>query len=155
MHSDLGDLGIWAASMSGTALLSDELAAQRLEMHDAALGGPLTYGLGIMAVGTQFGHEGEAIGWEGWAGHDLDTGETAVVFTNTCADSGALFSALAVLDPSTRSRARAHVSRGRIDAARDARGGETRAAVRAPMDDPGDARMGSSGPCSGRDRPSP
>ncbi len=99
MHSDLDDLGTWAASMSGSALLSDELAAQRLEMHDAALGGPLTYGLGIMQAGTQFGHEGEAIGWEGWAGHDPETGETAVVFTNTCADSGALFSALAVLDP--------------------------------------------------------
>ncbi len=99
MHSDLDDLAIWAASMSGSALLSDELAAERLEQHDAGLGGPLTYGLGIMQAGTQFGHEGEAIGWEGWAGHDPETGETAVVFTNTCADSGALFSALAVLDP--------------------------------------------------------
>lgn len=98
MHSDLDDLGIWAAAMSGSALLSDELAAERLELHDAGLG-LFTYGLGIMQAGTQLGHEGEAIGWEGWAGHDPDTGETVVVFTNTCADSGALFSALAVLDP--------------------------------------------------------
>ena len=98
MHSDLDDLGIWAASMSGSALLSDGLAAERLEQHDAGLG-LFTYGLGIMQAGTQFGHEGEAIGWEGWAGHDPESGETTVVFTNTCADSGALFSALAVLDP--------------------------------------------------------
>jgi len=73
-------------------------ARQRLELHDAGLQ-VFDYGLGIMRAGTELGHEGEAIGWEGWAGHDPDTGETAVVFTNTCADSGALFSALAVLDP--------------------------------------------------------
>ena len=98
MHSTLTDLGTWAASMSGNALLSDELAAERLELHDADLGLG-TYGLGIMQVAGQLGHEGEAIGWEGWAGHDPETGETFVVFTNTCADTGALFSALAVLDP--------------------------------------------------------
>ena len=63
---------------------------------------PFTYGLGIMQAGTQFGHEGEAIGWEGWAGHDPETGETAVVFTNTCADSGALFSALPSLTRGSR-----------------------------------------------------
>jgi D-alanyl-D-alanine carboxypeptidase len=102
MHSDLDDVGTWAASMSGSSLLSDELAAERLQMHDAGLGA-FTYGLGIMrpieGFGNQYGHEGEAIGWEGWAGHDPDTDESYVVFTNTCSDGGALFSALAVLDP--------------------------------------------------------
>ena len=98
MSSTLADLGTWAASMSGNSLLSDELAAERLEMHDAGLI-IFTYGLGIMQAGTQLGHEGEAIGWEGWAGHDPDTGATSVVFTNTCSDSGALFKALALLDP--------------------------------------------------------
>ncbi len=102
MHSTVADLGTWAASMSGSSLLSDELAAERLEMHDAALG-IFTYGLGIsqfaQGLGTQYGHEGEAIGWEGWAGHDADTGESYVVFTNTCNDTAALFKALAVLDP--------------------------------------------------------
>ena len=108
MHSDLDDLGIWAASMSGSSLLSDELAAERLQMHDAGLG-PFSYGLGIMrpneGFGGQYGHEGEAIGWEGWAGHDPDTGESYVVFTNTCSDTGALFSALAVLDPGVQALA--------------------------------------------------
>lgn len=47
----------------------------------------------------QLGHEGEAIGWEGWAGHDPATGEAFVVFTTTCSDGLALFSALAVLGP--------------------------------------------------------
>jgi D-alanyl-D-alanine carboxypeptidase len=98
MHSTVADLGTWAASMSGSSLLSDELAAERLEMHDAGLL-VFTYGLGIMQAGNQLGHEGEAIGWEGWAGHNPDTGETSVVFTNTCSDSGALFKALALLDP--------------------------------------------------------
>jgi D-alanyl-D-alanine carboxypeptidase len=98
MHSTLADMGTWAASMSGSSTLSDGLAAERLELHDAGLG-VFTYGLGIMRAGTELGHEGEAIGWEGWAGHDPDSGETFVVFTTTCSDSPALFSALAVLDP--------------------------------------------------------
>jgi D-alanyl-D-alanine carboxypeptidase len=98
MHSTLADMGTWAASLSGNTTLSDELASERLELHDAGLG-VFDYGLGIMRAGTQLGHEGEAIGWEGWAGHDPESGETFVVFTTTCSDSPALFSALAVLDP--------------------------------------------------------
>ena len=98
MHSTLADIGTWAASMSGSSTLSDAVATERLQMHDADLG-PFLYGLGIMKLEGQYGHEGEAIGWEGWAGHDPETGETFVVFTNTCSDSGALLSALAVLDP--------------------------------------------------------
>ena len=105
MHSTLADLGTWAASMSGSSLLSDELAAERLEMHDGGLG-IFTYGLGISqfveGFGNQYGHEGEAIGWEGWAGHDLATGESYVVFTNTCADTVPLLSAVAVLDASVQ-----------------------------------------------------
>jgi len=90
MHSTVADLGTWAASMSGSSLLSDELAAQRIEMHDADLG-VFTYGLGR-------------------AGHDPETGQTTVVFTNTCADSTALFEAVAVLDPSVQPLADAFAS---------------------------------------------
>ena len=104
MHSTLADMGTWAASMSGNSTLSDELASERLELHDAGLQ-VFDYGLGIMRAGTQLGHEGEAIGWEGWPGHDPATGETVVVFTTTCSDSPALFSALAVLDPGMQSLA--------------------------------------------------
>lgn len=104
MHSTLADLGTWAASMSGSSTLSDELAAERLEMHDAGIA-PFTYGLGILALESQYGHEGEAIGWEGWVGHDPAKGESFVVFTTTCSDTGALFSALAVLDPAIQTLA--------------------------------------------------
>jgi hypothetical protein len=61
--------------------------------------------VGSLSGSSREGSKDEAIGWEGWAGQDPDTGETAVVFTNTCADSGALFSALAVLDPGFQSLA--------------------------------------------------
>ncbi|MEA2025778.1 MAG: serine hydrolase [Chloroflexota bacterium] len=98
MHSTIADLGTWAASMSGNALLSDELAEARLQVKDIGAI-PFMYGLGIIQFGNEWGHEGEAIGWEGWAGHDPDTGLSAVIATNTCADTGALFQALGVLDP--------------------------------------------------------
>jgi len=102
MHSTVADLGIWAASMSGNALLSDEMAEARLQFHDFGSFGAL-YGLGIMQLLDEVGHEGEAIGWEGWAGRNPESGVSAVVFTNTCADTGALFSALGVIDPEFRS----------------------------------------------------
>ena len=71
MHSTIADMGTWAASMSGSALLSDELASARLGFHDAALG-PMQYGLGLIQLGNQVGHEGEAIGWEGFRRADPD-----------------------------------------------------------------------------------
>jgi D-alanyl-D-alanine carboxypeptidase len=98
MHSTVADMGTWAASMSGNSLLSGTQADGRLQFHDAALG-PMEYGLGVIRFGNQVGHEGEAIGWEGWAGQDPATGLNAVVFTTTCADSAVVFKALGVLDP--------------------------------------------------------
>jgi CubicO group peptidase (beta-lactamase class C family) len=50
------DLGVRAASMSGNALLGDELAAERLTTSD--IGGGLLYGLRIMQLGPWIGHEG-------------------------------------------------------------------------------------------------
>jgi D-alanyl-D-alanine carboxypeptidase len=98
MHSTIADLGTWAASMSGSSLLSDASAEARLGFHDAALG-PMQYGLGLIKVGNQVGHGGEAIGWEGWVGHDPATGRSAVVFTTTCSDSAVVFKSLGVIDP--------------------------------------------------------
>lgn len=98
MHSTIADLGIWAASNSGNALLSDERVAAREAFHDAGLV-IFEYGFGLIRFGNQIGHEGEAIGWEGWVGQDPDTGLMAVVFTNTCASGPAVFAALAALDP--------------------------------------------------------
>ena len=98
MHSTIADLGIWAASMGGNALLSDELAKTRLQWKDINAA-PFMYGLGIIKFMSQIGHEGEAIGWEGWTGHDPDTGLTAVVFTNSCADLIQVIEGLSVVDP--------------------------------------------------------
>ena len=56
MHSTIADLGIWAASMSGNALLSDELAAARLETHLLEVGSPFQYGLGIIELFGEWGH---------------------------------------------------------------------------------------------------
>ncbi len=67
--------------------------------------GSALYGLGIMQLLDEVGHEGEAIGWEDWAGRNPETGVSAVIFTNTCSDSGALFSALGVIDPAFSSAA--------------------------------------------------
>jgi hypothetical protein len=86
MHSTVADLGTWAASLSGSALLSDELAAEHLETKDVGLGN-FTYGLGMIQLADQYGHEGEASGCEGWADHDPATGETFVACTNTCSDT--------------------------------------------------------------------
>jgi D-alanyl-D-alanine carboxypeptidase len=98
MHSTIADLGIWAASMSGNALLSDEFAQARVEWHDFG-SPPLEYGLGLNRFANQVGHGGEAIGWEGWAGHDPETGLTAVVFTTTCSDAEVDYKVLGLIDP--------------------------------------------------------
>jgi D-alanyl-D-alanine carboxypeptidase len=97
MTSTLGDLAIWAASGSGSSLLSPELAARRLETH----GGdpPFRSGLGIMDVNGQVGHEGEALGWAGWAGTDRTSGQTVVVLTNTCGVGDQVMGLVATLDP--------------------------------------------------------
>jgi D-alanyl-D-alanine carboxypeptidase len=97
IHSTIADLGTWAATTVGNDLLSDESVAARLELTDIGVGTP--YGLGIQLIGTEYGHLGEAIGWEGWAGHDPQSGITAVVFTNTCSDSDAVLGDLGLLDP--------------------------------------------------------
>lgn len=98
MYSVVEDLGVWAASMSGNALLGDDLAAERLTTSD--IGDGLLYGLGIMQLGPWIGHEGDAIGWETLAVHDPGTGATFVAASNTCGDvSLILLSALLAVYP--------------------------------------------------------
>jgi D-alanyl-D-alanine carboxypeptidase len=84
MYSTIEDLAIWAASTSGGALISEDLAAARLETTD--IGDGLNYGLGIMVLGegTWLGHEGDAIGWETLALYNPETGATFVAAANTC-----------------------------------------------------------------------
>lgn len=81
MISTTADLLGWAESLTGNVLLDDDLAAERLQV--APIGG-VDYGLGILQVGSWFGHEGEALGWEALAVQDPDTGVSVALATNGC-----------------------------------------------------------------------
>ena len=82
-YATIGDLLGWAESTVGSTLLSDELAAQRLET--APLREGFQYGLGILELGTSwYGHAGEALGWEALAVTDPDTGVSVAVAMNGC-----------------------------------------------------------------------
>jgi len=52
-----------------------------------------------VATGPSYGHEGEAIGWEAWAGHNPETGATVVIATNGCSVGEDLLLAAGGLDP--------------------------------------------------------
>lgn len=82
MHSNIRDLGIWALSGSGNALLSDDIVAERLATEDLNIG--LPYGLGIFRVGDWIGHEGEAIGWEALSFYNPETNVAIAFGTNAC-----------------------------------------------------------------------
>lgn len=91
-YSDLHDLGIWAGSMSGSALLSEELAAKRLET--TPLPENVEYGLGIFKQGDWYGHSGELEGWEAYELHNPKTGVTVAVGTNAGAGGSVLIPVL-------------------------------------------------------------
>lgn len=81
MYSTIADLGLWAASGSGTSLLSDDLIEQRLITRKTVEG--LDYGLGIIDFGNGWiGHTGQLIGWEALVLYDTDTGDVAVAVVN-------------------------------------------------------------------------
>jgi D-alanyl-D-alanine carboxypeptidase len=81
MYSTIADLGLWAASGSGTSLLSEGLIEQRLTTRKTVEG--LDYGLGIIDFGNGWiGHSGQLIGWEALVLYDTDTGDVAVAIVN-------------------------------------------------------------------------
>lgn len=82
MASTIGDLLTWAESTAGNTLLDDDLATQRLQT--APIPGGIDYGLGIFKVGSWYGHEGEAIGWEALSVTDPDTGVSVALAANGC-----------------------------------------------------------------------
>ena len=84
MHSNLHELGVFAASSVGSALLSDDLASRRVETT-AEIGGGRSYGLGVFRVGDWIGHSGEALGWEALALYNPETKVTMVMAVNSCA----------------------------------------------------------------------
>jgi D-alanyl-D-alanine carboxypeptidase len=98
MYSTIADLGLWAATGSGTSLLSDDLIAQRLSTRPTVEG--LDYGLGIIDFGNGWiGHSGQLIGWESLVLYDTDTGDVAVAIVNETASLVAVEFALGSIFP--------------------------------------------------------
>lgn len=97
-YSTLADLGIWAGTGLGTALLPTELGDQRLVATpidaDASSGVTLDYGLGIMDFGNGWiGHTGQLIGWESIVLYNTTTGAAFVALVN---ETGSLLAALGI-----------------------------------------------------------
>ena len=98
MYSTIADLGLWAATGSGTSLLSDDLIAQRLSTRPTVEG--IDYGLGIIDFGNGWiGHSGQLIGWESLVLYDTDTGDVAVAIVNETASLEAVIFALGSIFP--------------------------------------------------------
>ena len=96
MWTSLNDMLIWTKSGTGSSLLSDEMAAMRLEWSD--IGGFRHYGMGTHTIwmmpaaddptgnifSSYWGHSGEAFGYESMAGHDAESGGSFFVATTSC-----------------------------------------------------------------------
>lgn len=84
-YSTVADLQKWAASGSGTILLSEELAKQRLSgisVIDASITEG-TEGLGLFNRDGWIGHGGQLIGWQSEAKYDTKTGAVFVALVNS------------------------------------------------------------------------
>jgi D-alanyl-D-alanine carboxypeptidase len=83
MYSIVDELFTWAGTGSGTTLLSDDLATERLTTS-TDLGGIGTYGLGIQEVIPGWiGHEGQVIGWMAVVMYEPATGKTFAAIVNS------------------------------------------------------------------------
>jgi len=80
MYSTLGDLGAWAATGYGSALLPDDLATRRLSPPD---GIEYDYGYGILRYHDWIGHSGLVEGWIVDTAFNVTTGATWVLIVNS------------------------------------------------------------------------
>ena len=80
MYSTLGDLGAWAASGFGSALLPVDLADERLTPPD---GRDYDYGYGITVYHDWIGHSGLVEGWIVDTAFNATTGATWVLIVNS------------------------------------------------------------------------
>jgi D-alanyl-D-alanine carboxypeptidase len=80
MYSTIGDLGVWAASGYGSALLPTELATARLSPPD---GTDYDYGYGITRYHEWIGHSGLVEGWIVDTAFNMTTGATWVLIVNS------------------------------------------------------------------------
>ncbi len=85
MYSIVDELFTWAGTGSGTTLLSNDLATERLTTS-TDLGSNGTYGLGILEVIPGWiGHDGQVIGWMAVALYEPATGKTFAAIVNSTA----------------------------------------------------------------------
>ena len=91
MWTSLKDMLLWTISGTGSALLSEEMAAKRLEWTD--IGSFRHYGMGVHQIwknnmsdpfSSYWGHSGEAFGYESMAAHDAKSGGSFFVATTSC-----------------------------------------------------------------------
>lgn len=80
MYSTLGDLGAWAGSGYGSAMLPADLAAARLSPPD---GREFDYGYGITVYDDWIGHSGLVEGWMVDTAFNPTTGATWVLIVNS------------------------------------------------------------------------
>lgn len=100
VNSTVRDLGRWAWSFSGNALLSDDTVDARTDFRDV---GGAEYGLGIERIGDWVGHRGEMLGWQALAVRSTETGTAVALATNSCGVGEILLGILEALEPgSTR-----------------------------------------------------
>jgi D-alanyl-D-alanine carboxypeptidase len=86
-YSTVMDLGAWAGTGPGTALLPVDLGEQRLETTETAADtsgvNTINYGLGIMDFGNGWiGHTGQLIGWESIVVYNTITGAAFIGMVN-------------------------------------------------------------------------
>ena len=87
MYSTVEDLGAWAASGYGSALLPLGLANARLTTPSGA---DWDYGYGIIRVGDWLGHGGSVDGWLIDSAFNTATGATWVLIVNSSGGEGVL-----------------------------------------------------------------
>lgn len=65
----------------------DDSTAEEQATPTADLGDGISYGLGVMRVGSWVGHTGSALGWQSLLLHDTESAVTLVVAASTCGDA--------------------------------------------------------------------
>jgi D-alanyl-D-alanine carboxypeptidase len=82
LQSTVGDLRAWLHTLIDGSLLSEDLQKERMTFPPAEKPGQLRYGLGIANMDGWIGHDGSILGYQGYMGHDPESGTSLVVLAN-------------------------------------------------------------------------
>jgi D-alanyl-D-alanine carboxypeptidase len=103
MYATIGELGVWAATGLGNALLDTKTVEQRLRV--TAIPPVGDYGLGIADYGNGWiGQTGRVLGWESLAAYNIRSGAVAAAAVNETASLPAAEHALAAAFPGLAKR---------------------------------------------------